>query len=342
MFIDERKFDLNKSKKILLASLLATFVINGVATNNHNSSVQAANVGVTDVSDYEIDKLSQSNDFLDVNGQLKLDYFNYLLEQESKAVIPEKKTYEINTIYAMYDAVIDINNTLPSNVEFASKYFDKKMLKQLYSQAMSAYSVETLNNINTLINYSERMIGRKFMLVDITNEDYTAKQIKVALDKFTTALADNVRDENEEQSLINLYDYVFENFEYKADSFSTMLVGNLGNATMACNGFSKLMDETLEKLEIPSEIRLGYSHYWNVVTLDDKEITVDVTTDILLNKWGFTLGNSTEEHINNTSNIGFYSAEFDKYRYEKVIAYEFNQYSKGVLNSEESTKFAKH
>lgn len=324
MFTGEKKYSSNKSK-MLIASLIATFVINGMATTNHDSSVKAANLVVTDASDYEyeIEQLKVTSEFLDENGQLKLDYFNYLLEQESKAIVPEKKTYQINTTQAMYEAIRDINNSLPSQVEFASKYFDNKMLKQLYSQALAAYSAETLNNINTLANYSERMIARKFMLVDITNQEYTANQINVALDKFTTALADTVRDENKEQSLINLYDYVFENFEYNANSFSTMLVGNLGNATMACNGFSKLMDVTLEKLEITSEIRLGYSHYWNVVTIDEKEITVDVTTDILLNNRGLTLGNSTEEHINNTSNIGFYSAEFEKHRYEKVLAYKF-------------------
>ena len=108
-----------------------------------------------------------------------------------------------------------------------------------------------------------------------------------------------------------------------------MMVGNLGNGELACNGFSYLVDKMLEEAGIKSYIRAGYSHYWNVLTLSDgRELTFDVTSDIVLKEYKATLGLSTKEHINKVSSIGFYSAEYYSSKYHDVLSHEDYKYTK--------------
>ena len=98
-----------------------------------------------------------------------------------------------------------------------------------------------------------------------------------------------------------------------------MQVGNLGEGALACNGLSYLADKMFEEAGIASYIRAGQSHYWNVLTLSDgREVTFDVTSDIVLNEYKATLGLSTKEHVEKVAEIGFYSAEYYASKYHDV------------------------
>lgn len=260
--------------------------------------------------------------YFDDEGELKVSYFNYLLETSG-----EKEAYKliftINSLKDMQHAIEKINEKLPTRVEFQSGKYDNKTLKRMYNEIFLTFTGSKLNNLNTLANYREQLFLFKFVLNDNSSQTYSARQIERALDLFTTALADTVRSDNEEQSLINLYNYLYKNFKYNADSFRNMIVGNLGNGELACNGFSRLANETLIKLGIKSEIRQGYSHFWNIVYLDGKQTTFDITTDIVLKNRYLTLGNSTGQHKLNTSSVNFYNADYSTQIYDIVASHSF-------------------
>lgn len=261
--------------------------------------------------------------FIDKKGMLKLSYFNYLLN-----CIPnsEKSNMEIsiNTRTDMYKAIQAINDELPTNVTFCSSKLSQIKIKKLYYEVLDSFSGSRLSNLNTLANYTGLMIRPKFRLIDSSHKSKNARDIKNVVEAFIKILAECIKDNDLEQVIINLYSYIFENIKYNASSYQEMLIGNLGSGELACNGISRLVFETLNKMGIQTEIRKGLSHFWNVIFLDDREITFDVTTDILLNKKYLTLGNSTLQHIQNTSQINFYSADFDSCTYDNVKEYKFN------------------
>lgn len=260
--------------------------------------------------------------FIDDKGYLKLSYYNFLLE-ETAGESAYKLIFSIDSLTDMRRAIEQINEQLPLRVEFKSLKYNHKALKRLYNDALAFYTGSKLHNFNTLANYRENLLFSKFILVDRSHAKYTARQIEGALNDFTNTLAENIRHDSQEQSTLNLYDYIYEHFQYNATSYQNMIVGNLGNGELACNGFSRLAHETLHKLGIKSEIRQGYSHFWNVVYLNGKQTTFDVTTDIVLKNRYLTLGNSTIQHQTNTSRINFYSADYPTQVYDTVASHSF-------------------
>lgn len=253
-----------------------------------------------------------------------LTYFDELLEKYKEKLPKEEKVYTVETRQDMLEVVKDVEVTFPEQFEIRSKYFSPKDLKVEYEKTLEFYLAESIKNHQTLLNYKKNVRGNKVVFINQTN-GYTAKQIVAALDEYSDYLARQFKDENVEQSILNLYDFIYENFKYKANSIPTMLVGNLSNGEMACNGFSRLAYEVLNKMGFKTEIRGGFSHFWNVTKLDNgKQITFDVTTDILLKQKYKTLGNDSKDHINNTASVNIYNAEYRDWQYKEVGAYEFD------------------
>lgn len=259
------------------------------------------------------------DNFLDKDGKIKIEYFKYLLEIE-KLNKKENKIleYDIGSTQDMQKVIQDINKELPDRVEIKSSFFKGKDLKSLYYRTEGYYDVSSVENLHNLANYKEMVSGNKLIVTDISKKGYSASEIKSAYDKFVKVVADNLKGNTEEESLLNIYNYVFDRYKYNAKGIEFMNVGNLGEGEMACNGFSRLMNDLLNEVGIESNIRQGESHYWNTIKLNGVETTVDLTTDIVKNQKYLTLGNSTKEHISNTADIGFYSAVYKNYKYKEV------------------------
>lgn len=302
---------------ILISSLLLGANSSVVFADSQDQPIAYAKYKI----DNEQDIMKVPDKFI-VNNNLSVEYFNYLLE---KAMEEEKKQTLIITIDTtpdMYEAVKQIYATLPNAVEFHSAYFRKDQLLSLYNDATAAYSVHSIENYFNLASYKVNRNSPNLKLIDNSSKKYSANVINVALEEYTNILAQLLKGESENESLSNLYNYIFDNFTYTASGTHTMYVGNIGQGAMACNGISRLANEVLNKMGIQSEIRHGTSHFWNVVYLEGEDgelipTTFDVTSDIVLEKRYKTLGNSTSEHIINTSNIGFYTAKYN-YKYKQV------------------------
>lgn len=262
--------------------------------------------------------------FFDKNGILSVSYFNFLLKQTEKTFI--EYVFTVNSLSDMRHAISQMNNDLPTKAVFKSVIYDRQTIKNMYNSTLSQLNVSEIMNMNTLANYNEaRYIKTRFVLFDKPHKEYNSRQILKALESFSRELAGVVHSDNVEQTIITLYNYIFDNFKYNASSYLNMLVGNLGNGEMACNGISRLTFETLNRLGIQSEIRQGYSHFWNVVLIGDSEITFDVTSDILINKRFLTLGNGSKEHVFNTLKyINIYNAAYDHKSYMPVAPYKFS------------------
>lgn len=257
-------------------------------------------------------------------------YFDKLLEKYKNEIDFEEKVYTANSYHDLFTIIQDVEETLPDKFEIQSKYMTVKQLREEYDKAMALFVADSIMNHHTLVSYKRVPDNKKLVFDQMSNEKgYSARHISAALDEFTDFLANELKVDEKmenhlEQSILNVYDFIFDNYAYKARGIAYMQVGNLSSGEMACNGFSRLAYEVLNKMGIATEIRGGYSHFWNVITLDDQQqITFDVTTDILLKEKGKTLGNDTSTHIKNTAPVGIYSAEYREWQYKEVANYDF-------------------
>lgn len=233
-------------------------------------------------------------------------------------------SFAIETSEDMVNALTIVYNTYPTKVEFTSKTMKHNDLKSLYREVKETFSEPNKTPLyHSFLSYKESKGGTKFILTDNTSSQYSAQTIKPVFDMFTTTLAEELKGETKEQSLINLSSFIYDNYKYNASGTQFMTVANFMNKEMACQGFSFFAQETLKKMGIDSKIRLGESHYWLVAEIDGKEITFDVTTDIVLKQKFATLGLSTQEHINKTASVGFYSAKYETNKYNEVNSYLF-------------------
>lgn len=224
----------------------------------------------------------------------------------------------------MKNALTIVYETYPKKVEFNSKKLKHNDLKDLYREVKETFSNPNETPLyHSFLSYKESKSGTKFILTDNTSNEYSAQTIKPVFDRFTSTLAEELKGETKEQSIVNLSSFIYENYKYNARGTQFMTVANFMNKEMACQGFSFFAQETLRKMGIDSKIRLGESHYWLVAEIDGKEITFDVTTDIVLKQKFATLGLSTQEHINKTASVGFYSAKYETNKYHEVNSYLF-------------------
>lgn len=229
----------------------------------------------------QLNKLLDYTHFVDKKGKITLSYFDYLLNSlpRSKEI---KLVLSINNHSDMYNAIQRINDELPSKVFFNSKFVTQHTIKKWFNEIMGTYTGFENYNLQTLANYNAKMVRTRFILIDCSHHNNSAREIKRAVDLYISALAKCINDQNDEHVIINLYQFIFENIDYNASSHQKMRIGNLGSGEMACNGISRLVYEALNRLGIKTEIRRGLSHFWNVIYLKGKEITFDITTDILL------------------------------------------------------------
>jgi|GEM_PF-5844315 len=270
--------------------------------------------------------------FIDKKGNITISYFDYLLNSipRSKEI---KLVFSINNHSDMYKAFQRINDELPSKVNFISKNIPQRTIKHWYYEFMDTYLELEKYNLLTLANYKVSMFRNRFHLIDCSHSENNARDIRNTVVLFISALAECIKHQNKEQIIFNLYQFIFENIDYNASTHQKMRIGNLGRGEMACNGISRLVYETLNRLGIKTEIRRGLSHFWNVIYLKGKEITFDVTTDILLNNKYLTLGNSSIQHIQNASTINFYNVNFDTLIYREINEYKFERTQRNTASS---------
>ncbi|MBG9693219.1 hypothetical protein ABD91_20990 [Lysinibacillus sphaericus] len=268
---------------------------------------------LTDVEEFEVPEYT-----------MKPQALKLYLDKELEAFEPnEREEVYIDTEQDMSAFVQCIYQDLPQEVIVKSKHFTSEQLKSMYDASESRLVADINPNTKGLANYSVKQIGKNLRVSDISNDYYSAYVIKKASDAFVKDLVPTLKGENELETINNVYDWMYNNFKYTANSYKNMLVGNMYTGKLACNGFSYLADALFEEAGIKSTIRSGTSHFWNVLTLEDgQEATFDVTTDIVLKHYKKTLGTSTKEHIAAASGIGFYSAEFTTGYYHEVKSYE--------------------
>lgn len=264
------------------------------------------------------------NKFIDDKGKLKITYFNFLnnyykIIDDSK----EELKIKINSYDEMYNLLIDMESKNYYKITLTSSRYTIKELYDLYEKIIDDTKAETFKNQHTLFNYKETKNKSQFILID-NKRAYTSNVYNKSLNKFVEVFNTTVSlDKN--TYFKEVYEYIYNNYKYTADNFNNMLISNLGNGKMACNGFSRLVFELLTSNNYTVELRGGTSHYWNIVKFDGVNTTVDLTTDILKG-YGVTLGLSSDSHniYIKESGINFYDAEYIMNRYEKVIKNEVN------------------
>lgn len=298
-------------RKVSVVGLVCSLTFGGFVSNNTVAEAKSIHVSNIDVANYT-----------DQKGNIKLSYFNALLDKEE---IREQLVlkYDVNDLNDFEKIFNDLEELLPDKIEVTSKKLSVKEIKQLYYQYGDSSDIKKYQNYKTLSAYKVLNNNKAFVLIDNTNRENSAYEIYSSYNKFVKIVAADLKGETQKESLKNVYNYVFENFKYNAKSVSEMLVGNLGSGEMACNGFSRLINDLLNEMGIKSEIREGYSHFWNTITIDGTETTVDVTTDIVKKKRYLTLGNDTKTHIQNAQSIGFYDAQYDTGKYKTVDFVDF-------------------
>lgn len=315
--------------------MLSLLMAGAIATNVEADSInahkyisqgihQAIQVAKEKQAQQEESILAGAEDFEAPEYTMKPQAFKLYLDKEHTAFKPnEREEVYINTEQDMHDLLQRIYQELPQEVIVKSKYFNQKQLKSMYNASESLLVADINPNTKGLANYSVKQVGRHLQVTDNSNDNYSAYVIKEASDAFVKDLVPTLKGESEFETINNIYDWMFNNFEYTATSYKNMLVGNMYTGKMACNGFSYLADALFEEAGIKSTIRSGTSHFWNVLTLEDgREATFDVTTDIVLDQYKRTLGMSTQEHIAAASGIGFFSAEFTTGYYHEVQSYD--------------------
>lgn len=260
--------------------------------------------------------------------------FQLYLEQGNQ----ERKVMEFNVEndHEMYLALGEIYKEAPSQVVIKSTNLSPLKLKESYRNSRDSYKDPNKTPyIHGILNYKDKISNKTFILEDVsTPYEQESRELQNLLKGFeitTDFLAEELKSEDFEESVLNLSNFIYENFKYNSRGLNFMTISNMPNQEMACQGISLLSKTVLEKMGYNAEIRLGDSHYWVTVEKNGNPITFDPTTDIVLKEKHKTLGLSTKEHIEATSAVGFYSAEFQHNKYNDVPSYKFK--------TTEATKF---
>lgn len=316
----------------MLSLLMASAVVTNMEVDSHNAQ-SFISQGICQAIVTATEKQNQQDDSNFTDVEIKDDDPGYMMKPQAFKLYLDKEleTFEptkpeevyISSNHDMRELVQRIYQELPQKIIIKSKYFTTSQLKSMYEVSESQLVADNNPNTKGLANYSIKQMGRNLQITDNANDFYPSYVIKKASDALVKDLVPTLKGAHELETINNVYDWMYNNFEYAADSYKNMLVGNMYTGKLACNGFSYLADALFEEAGIKSTIRSGTSHFWNVLTLEDgREATFDVTTDIVLDHYKKTLGTSTKEHIAAASGIGFFSAEFIPGYYHEVQSYD--------------------
>lgn len=300
-----------EERSMLLTILLASQLLISDGNVDYKSLAESSTITTIEKEDV----LMKPSDFTNIMNKTKVVETTHRMNITSKA--------------SMQSFVKGLYTDLPKSAVLTSTKYTPQELKDLLDEVKKSILADDLPNLHGLASYKEQIIGKTLRLTDTSNKVYKAKHIQAGVDKFVKDLAPKLRGKTEKETILATYNYLFDNFTYNANGVYTMRVGNIGNSSLACNGFSYLADKLLEANGIKSEIRMGDSHIWNVLTLENGEqLTFDVTSDILLKNRYQTLGTSTEDHIEAVNLIGFYNAKYGVTKYPHIKALPSNVWGK--------------
>ena len=206
---------------------------------------------------------------------------------------------------------------LPKNIQLQTNLKLNDLKNMLYDWTQATYPNKTINNM-TLANYKIEKRGSAVYLTDITHKNYNAVDIEKGVKQFAEEFNKRSTSSSDREKLLEAYEYIYKHYKYSANGSQEMLVGNMGSNTLACNGFSRLLYELTSAMGLKSEVVRGESHLWNRVTVDGKEMNVDVTTDIFLGKKYLTLGMNSQEHIATGGLVNIYDMKFNKSVYYDI------------------------
>lgn len=125
---------------------------------------------------------------------------------------------------------------------------------------------------------------------------------------------------SEFERVLALYEYVATHFIYDGELQNFSAYDGLQTGKMVCQGYALLLRELLLQEGIPCRVVTGYaggvSHGWNIVELDGKWYSLDVTWDACKEKdgamtWGWFLrgGEKFQQHTRGT---GYKEAAFSR------------------------------
>ena len=258
----------------------------------------------------------------------------------------EKKVMEFNVDneHEMYLAIGEIYKEAPSQATIKSTKLTSKMLQSIYRKTKDSYNEPNITPYSyALVNYKEKTSNKTLNLFDASTpygqEERELQNLIKGFEISTDFLAKELKGENFEESMLNVSNFIYDNFKYNANGWNFMTISNMPNQEMACQGISFLSKTVFEKMGYNAEIRTGHSHYWLTVENNGNPVTFDPTTDIVLKEKHKTLGLSTKEHIEAASTIGFYSALFERNKYKDIFSYNFKTTEATKFISKEDSPF---
>lgn len=269
------------------------------------------------------------------------DFQLYLKQGNQEKKVME---FEVENDHEMYLALGEIYREAPSQVKIKSTKLTSQMLQSIYRKTKDSYKdPNETPYIHALLNYKEKKSKNAIILEDGSTPYYDEnRELQNLLKGFeisTDFLAKELKGETFEESMLNVSNFIYENFKYNANGLNFMTISNMPKQEMACQGIAFLSKTVFEKMGYKSEIRLGHSHYWITVEKNGNPVTFDPTTDIVLKEKHKTLGLSTKEHIESTSSIGFYSAEYEYNKYKDVPSHNFKSKEETKSISSNSSPF---
>lgn len=253
------------------------------------------------------------------NDKLSRKHFYIFVDRVTTKIESEKhveivETVTINNSSQMDKLMAKVYTELPSNVKINTSASIQDLKDWSYEWEMKMHPKEFINK-STLANYSVRKKGLNIYMVDNSNNERSAKQIEREVNQFASEFAKRLEGKTDEEKLKSIYNFMYESYTYSASGFKEMLVGNMWNDTLACNGLSRLAYELFNSADMKAEIIMGESHLWNSVQVNDETILFDVTSDIFLEKKYYTLGSSSSEHKSQLGEINIWDGNFDQSRY---------------------------
>lgn len=247
----------------------------------------------------------------------KKHFYTFVYRLEMKKPVEIVEVVSVKNVNDLEKLLNKVYVELPEKVELKTTMKQKEIKDLVYEWEMKTHPKDILNK-STLANYSVEKKGAKIFLFDNSNDEKSAKEIEEDLKKFAQEWANKNSHLSDEMKLKSTYDFIYENYSYSANGYKEMLVGNMWNDTLACNGFSRLTYEMLNALGLETQIILGESHLWNSVKINGETILFDVTSDIFLSKKYLTLGVSSGEHKKLLQPINLWNGEFDNSKYYNI------------------------
>lgn len=272
---------------LLSAAVLLCGCTASKTENDEPKTTDAVQESVTSEDNTEESEVSE------VSIETREDFIARIAEYDSKYFVKKLDDNMLKYFSIMYSNVANFNNDIDFGTQLKATDLDNMMY-------LLNYDCPEL--IHLTGDYMPKYVDEEYKIVSgvrltfVMDKEFYNKANK-ELNDFMTELKEQVKDKNEFQRELYIYDYLFNNTVYNEDeAYSGSIYGTIINHKGRCEGLCKSFMWCMRKLDNECICISGApnwentstyaNHSWNIVKIDGSYYHLDITVDNMNMKEG--------------------------------------------------------